>query len=175
MPRNRIDPEDLVLVAVRIVDADGPAELTLSNVAAELGVRPSALYTHVDGSAGLRDVVARRARRNLATSVQASAVGVSGPRALAAIATAYREFARDHPGQYRVSITTDHPTAGTDDVRSVLGAVFVASGLDHSAAEASAATAHASLHGFVSMEAGGGLTSAEHFSHMVELLSRLCR
>ncbi len=181
MPRRRIDPADLVSVAVRIVDVEGPEQLTLSNVAAELGVRPSALYTHVDGSDGLRRAVAHAARQNLARSVQASAVGVAGPNALAAIAKAYRHFAIEHPGQYRISITIGElePSAAEDSIRSVLTAVFAAAGLNEKDAAASAATAHASLHGFISMESRGGSApgpaGSDHFRHMVEVLGRLCR
>lgn len=180
MPRRRIDPADLLAVAVQIVDTDGPERLTLSNVASELGVRPSALYTHVDGSDGLRRAVAQAARENLARSIQASAVGVAGPRALHAIAHAYRLFAIDHPGQYRISITIEEaePVPAEATIRTVLTAVFAAAGLEADVAAASAATAHASLHGFVSMESRSGSAAepaSDHFAHMVEMLARLCR
>ncbi|NNE95085.1 MAG: hypothetical protein HKN24_03570 [Acidimicrobiales bacterium] len=171
----RIDLDSLLAVAVEIVDSAGPAELTLSNVAAGLGVRPSALYTHVDGVDGLRDVVAERARANLAQSVQTSAVGVAGADAVASIAVAYREFAHRYPGQYRVSLTTAAPEAPNHTpIGDVLQAVFVAGGLTSSEATSAAMSAHASLHGFVSMEASGSQIDDEHFSHLIELLSGMC-
>lgn len=175
MARNRIDLDALLAVALEIVDDDGPSELTLSNVASELGVRPSALYTHVDGVDGLHDVVAVRARSNLTKSVQSSAIGVAGADAVHAIAWAYRDFAQQHPGQYRVTIThaSNHPD-GTAGIHDVFEAVFTAVGLSDSDANAAATSAHASLHGFVSMEANGAISDDDHFAHLVRFLVRLC-
>jgi AcrR family transcriptional regulator len=176
MGRNRINFETLLSVALEIVDTDGPSELTLSNVAAGLGVRPSALYTHVDGVDGLRDVVAIRARTNLAESIQTSAVGVAGADAVQAIALAYRTFAQRHPGQYWVTITNAGvQTEGQSGIHEVLEAVFAAGGLPDSEARANATSAHASLHGFVSMEANGAVGEDAQFTHLVQLLAGLCQ
>jgi AcrR family transcriptional regulator len=176
MARNRIDLDALLAVALDILDhEDGPSDLTLSNVASGLGVRPSALYTHVDGVDGLHDVVAVKARSNLTKSVQTSAIGVAGADAVHAIAWAYRDFAQQYPGQYRVTITNafSHPSA-TAGIHDVFEAVFAAGGLSDSDAEAAATSAHASLHGFVSMEANGAVSDDDHFTHLVQLLVRLC-
>jgi AcrR family transcriptional regulator len=175
MTRKRIDFDTLLDVALDIVDTSGPSELTLSNVAAGLGVRPSALYTHVDGVDGLRDVVAVRARSNLTRSVQTSAIGVAGADAVQAIAWAYRAFAQRHPGQYWVTITNAevHPDA-TSGIHDVFEAVFVAGGLADAEADAAATSAHVSLHGFVSMEAKGAVADDAHFTHLVQLLAGLC-
>jgi len=175
LARTRIDVDTLLAVALDILDASGPSELTLSNVAAGLGVRPSALYTHVDGVDGLHDVVAVRARSNLTRSVQTSAIGVAGADAVVAIASAYRAFAQLHPGQYRVTITNSSVRPEeTSGIHDVFEAVFVADGLSDSAAAAAATSAHVSLHGFVSMEATGAVGDDAHFVHLVELLAGLC-
>ena len=61
--------------AMAIVDADGFDALTLSSVAARLGVGPSALYTHVDGLAGLHHAAGVEATRRLTVEVRDAAVG----------------------------------------------------------------------------------------------------
>lgn len=175
MARTRIDLDSLLAVALDIVDTEGPSELTLSNVAAGLGVRPSALYTHVDGVEGLHEMVAVRARSNLTKSVRTSAIGVAGADAVQAIASAYRGFAQRHPGQYWVTITNvEVQSDDTSGIHDVFEAVFTAGGLPHSEANAAASSAHASLHGFVSMEAAGDAGDDAHFSHLVQLLAGLC-
>lgn len=175
MARNRIDLDALLAAALDIVDTDGPADLTLSNVAEKLGVRPSALYTHVDGIEGLHEVVAVRARSNLTKSVQTSAIGVAGADAVQAIASAYRTFALRHPGQYWVTITNvEVQSDSTTGIHDVFEAVFAAGGLPEVEAAAAATSAHASLHGFISMEAAGDLGDEAHFTHLVQLLASLC-
>lgn len=44
MPRAGLDPEKVTEAAAVIVDAGGPAELTLARLAAQLGVAPPSLY-----------------------------------------------------------------------------------------------------------------------------------
>ncbi len=129
----------------------------------------------MDGIDGLHHLVALTARSNLTRSVQTSAIGVAGADAVHAIAWAYRAFAQRHPGQYWVTVTdAELQPDGTAGIHDVFEAVFVAGGLPDAEARTAATSAHASLHGFVSMEARGAVGGDADFTHLVQLLAGLC-
>ena len=56
-PRPGIDVDGIVAAAVALADAEGLAALTVRRVAAELGVAPMTLYTHVPGKGELTDLM----------------------------------------------------------------------------------------------------------------------
>lgn len=199
--RPRITADAVSEHAVRLVDERGLAQLTLSNLAIELGVRPSALYTYVSSADHLHGVVAFSARRTLVHRVRNSAIGVSGPEALRAMALAYRGFALDHPGQYQATLrapapdetddetpddaavddTTDGEGATTapnpqTELRELLALVFRSVGLDADSAERAAASMHSALHGFAALEVAstGRNGPNQDFEHLVDLLISMC-
>lgn len=176
MARIRIDLDQVLAAAVLIVDRGGLGDLSLSSVALHLGVRPSALYTHVEGSDGLHYVVAVNATNLLITSVRNAAVGVAGRDALLSMAMAYREFAVDHPGQYASTLvppTLDHSelVRANAELVALLAQVFATLGWEHQQAQAAARALRTGLHGFVALEVIGGTGDDEHFAHLVELLT----
>ena len=126
MLRNPLNTRGVTQAAMKLVDGDGFDALNLSAVAEDLGVGPSALYTHVDGLSGLRYLVAVQSTTNLATEIRNAAVGVAGNGALEAIGTAYRNFAHTNAGQFASTFLP--PLSDNDDLananRSLLD-VFV--------------------------------------------------
>ena len=157
MPRTRIDLDSVIAAAIELVDTDGLTSLTLSNVAHALDVRPSALYTHVDGAGHLHYVVAVAATDNLTTAIRNAAIGVAGHDAVIAVARAYHGFARQYPGQYAATLA---PPA-TDDVDldeacasllDVLGLVFRSLGLTEAQASGAAISLRSTLHGFLALQ-----------------------
>ncbi|MEM7272918.1 MAG: TetR-like C-terminal domain-containing protein [Actinomycetota bacterium] len=190
MPRSRIDRDAVLAAALGVVDAGGLEALTLSNVAEVLEVRPSALYTHVDGTSHLHYVVAVRATTDLTAQVRDAAVGVAGAEALLSMANAYQAFAAEHPGWYAATLAPP-PAEGDDgldqacaDLLGVMAAVMRGLGLSEDACQAAAVSMRAGLHGFVALqpprrEAGGtgraapgDDASVSHFTHLVEALIR---
>ncbi len=176
MARIRIDLEQVLAAAVVIVDRGGLSELSLSSVALHLGVRPSALYTHVDGSDGLHYVVAVHATNRLTTSVRNAAVGVAGRDALRSMAVAYREYAVAHPGQYASTLvppTDDHSelARANAELVALLAQVFATLGWEHAQAQSAALALRTGLHGFVALEVTGAMGDDEQFVHLVELLT----
>src|SRR6478735_7322489 len=95
MPRAGLSTAAVVAAAAEIADAEGLDRLTLARVAATAGVRTPSLYNHVES---LDDV--RRA----------------GDDALAAMAVAYRAYARRHPGRY--AATQRAPAEGDEEMRT---------------------------------------------------------
>ena len=154
--------------------------MTLAKVAAQLGVKSPSLYVHVDGLPGLRRRIAARGIRELTAHLQAAVAGRSGREALAALAEAYRAYARAHPGTYAATQNTanlEGPEAGAAAVLlDVVFAVLRGYALDEDAAIHAARVVRSALHGFVSLESGAGfgidLDLDQSFSLLVSVLDR---
>lgn len=112
MPRAGLTSDRVVRAAAELADEVGFEETTISAVARVLGVRVASLYSHVDGSTGLQEGVARLALDELADLAAAALAGRSGKEALVAFAATYRDYARAHPGRYaatRLRLSPDSP------------------------------------------------------------------
>ncbi|BFU43919.1 TetR/AcrR family transcriptional regulator [Krasilnikovia sp. MM14-A1004] len=158
----------VVAAAADVADKQGLAAVSLATVAATLGVRTPSLYAHVDGLTGLRRDLAHRARERLAAHLAAAAAGEPSPVAsLHAIARAYREFARAHPGLYAALLPV--PTTETDPAWTaraaepvqVLVTVLAELGITPSRHIHLIHTLRAVLHGFVDLELGHGFGPAD--------------
>jgi AcrR family transcriptional regulator len=111
-----LDRATLVRVAADVADRDGWDDLSLSQVAKEVGRHVTSLYAHVDGLDALRREVALLALEELADEVWRAALGRSRDEALVAIASVERAFARDHPGRHAAVMTFRR--AGDDELRA---------------------------------------------------------
>lgn len=178
-PTPRLSTDGLVAAAMAIVDDEGLDALTVSAVAADLAVAPSAIYTYCDGLRGLHTLVAVAATENLTTALRNAAIGTAGSDALDAMSEAYRSFALSYPGQF--TATLRHSTVNHDVLRAADAAllevfilVYVASGLDTQAARLAARSTRSAVHGFLALELASG-TNDDHddeFRHLVETLRR---
>jgi AcrR family transcriptional regulator len=161
MPRAGLDSERVVSAAARIADGEGLDAVTLARLAGELGVRAPSLYNHVNGRDGLLRALAIRGVRELTATMRDAAVGRSGGDALAATASAYRAYARAHPGLYAASVAApapddeEHQAAARDSV-DVVYAVLRGWELEGDDAVHAARAFRSAVHGFVALEAGGG-------------------
>jgi AcrR family transcriptional regulator len=172
MPRAGLDRDAVVRAAAELADADGLEGLTLARLAQRLGVRPPSLYAHVGGLDDLRARLARRGARELATALRAAATGRACGDALAAVADAYRAYARAHPGTY-AALQMPTGDAGAEVVE-VVAAVLRGYRLDGDDAIHGVRIVRAALHGFVVLETGGGfglpLDLDETFGRLVATL-----
>ncbi len=174
----RLDVDTVVSAAIELLDRDGAAALSMSNVAEVLGVRPSALYTYIDGAGHLHHVAAVRATINLTQSVRDAALGVAGEDALRAVAAAYREFARLHPGQYSASVAPpvavgEELARASADLHDLLALILRSTGLDEVTAAEAATTMRSTLHGFVALEAvEAHHVDPSHFDQMITVILR---
>lgn len=177
--RPRLNRSKVVDAAVALVDRDGPEALTVAALADTVGVKPPSLYNHIDGLGALQAAVALRALAELGAKVERAAVGRSGPRALRAVALAYRDFALARPGLYALT-QRSYEDAGADlqaagrDVVEVLLAILEGYDLEGDDAVHAARCVRSALHGFVLLESGGGfglaLPVAESFERLLTLL-----
>jgi AcrR family transcriptional regulator len=177
MPRAGLHPGAVVDAAARIADADGLEAVTLARLAADLGIRTPSLYSHVGGLEDLRRRLAARGAGELADAMLEAATGRAGGDALRAVAAAYREYAREHPGSYAAAQRAEWvgDDAGARAVR-VFTAVLAGYGLEGDAAIHATRGIRAALHGFAALEAGGGFgmpqSVDESFARLVTALDR---
>ena len=159
MAKQRIDRLAVIDAATRFVDnGGGLAELALGKIAADLGVRTSALYNHVDGVDGLRRALTARSSENLAGLLRDAAVGRSGAAALEEVALTYRRFAHEHPGQYASTLlpaseAIDGASEPQADIVRVIARILEGFDLTGDRAVHGARIVRSAIHGFVTLEA----------------------
>lgn len=160
-PRAGLDRKAVVQAAAMLVDTVGMEQLTLTRLAEHLGVRTPSLYNHVAGLAGLQRELALLSIQELLSRMQRAAIGKAGDEAIASIASAYRAFAKEHPGLYPLILRAPDPTdrelqvVGEEAVELVL-TVLKPYELSGDAALHVVRGFRSIVHGFVSLEAAGG-------------------
>jgi AcrR family transcriptional regulator len=161
MPRAGLGTTRVIDEAQSIADSVGVAKLTLTAVAAKLGVQVPSLYKHIASLDELQHQISLRARSDLTEQLERSAVGKSGDGAVRALATAYRRWALRHPGLYPSTLQAPVPGDAADletSERAVQVIYSTLSGFGLTGDDAIDATRalRSALHGFVALEAAGG-------------------
>jgi AcrR family transcriptional regulator len=172
VPRAGLSPDAVVRLAVEVVDAGGTtgfADLTLAKVAAKAGVAAPSLYKHVGSLADLRREVTLIAVGELTAASTSVTVGRAGADALRTLATAWRSYALDHPGRYAATQIGPDPDAPADaalrdaaaESVQVVVAVLRGFGLPDARLIDAVRAVRAGVHGFVTLELGGGFRMRE--------------
>lgn len=173
---------DIVSAAARIANTRGVEAMTLTAVAAELGVSTPSLYKHVDGRPVLLRLLTLRAMTGVTKAMTAAVAGRTGPDALRAAAFAWRNYALNHPGVYAAAgplpIATEPPMQDFVAIRAELvalvGGLLRSSGLDPERQIDVVRALCAGVHGFIVMEQAGvfafSRTAEESYAALVELL-----
>jgi AcrR family transcriptional regulator len=179
-PRTKgLDEATVVAAAARIADAEGLEAATLSRIAAELGVRPPSLYNHVESHAALMRAVALDSYAEFGDALRDAAVGRAREDGIRAIAVAYRGYAADHPSRYATTVRAParDDKEGQDLAMRGLApliAVLAGWGIEGDEATHLVRVMRSALHGFVSLEQGGGfgipLKIDESFDLLVDSL-----
>jgi AcrR family transcriptional regulator len=160
MPAPAKTSDEAVVAAARaIVERDGAGALSMQAVAAAVGVRPPSLYKRFAHREALLDAVVADGLAELRTRL-ADVADDRRPRlGLSRMAVAYRAFARRSPGLYALmyAARAESPAllelrrAAVEPLMAALAEILPA---DDRLPAARLLTAY--LHGFVSMEIGGG-------------------
>ena len=181
MPRAGLSTAAVVDAAAAVADAEGLEAVTLARIADSVGVRTPSLYNHVAGLDDVRRHLALRGVAELAAAMRDAAVGRARDDALIAMAHAYRAYATRHPGRYAA---TQRAPAEADPELSQAAAAAVETllsilrgyGLHDDDAIHAARAVRSALHGFVTLETGGGfglpVALDETFDRMVAALAR---
>ncbi len=88
--------EEIIDVAQRLLEVEGPESLTMRRLADELGIQAPSLYKHVSGKSEIEAALQQRALRQLTEAL-------AGTPDLPALAAAYRRWALAHPRLYELS------------------------------------------------------------------------
>jgi AcrR family transcriptional regulator len=91
---------DVVVVARRLLERDGPDALTMRRIAEELGIRAPSLYKHLPHKGALETAIIVDGFEEAAAAFEAAVDGDDDP--LSAFVAAYRAFASAHPHVYRL-------------------------------------------------------------------------
>jgi AcrR family transcriptional regulator len=170
-----LDAAAVVAAAGRIADAEGLEAATISRVAADLEVRPPSLYNHVANHAALMRLLAIESVEEIGAAITGAAVGRSREDALRAVALAFREYALAHPGRYATTVRAPDPAdteaaAASTAAISPLIAILAGWGIEGPDAVHLVRVIRSALHGFVSIEMGGGFGLPLDLDHSYDLL-----
>jgi AcrR family transcriptional regulator len=159
--RRTLDPAAVVQAAAALADEVGIEQLTLAQLAEQLGVKIPSLYNHISGLAGLRRELALLGVRELLKRMGRAAIGKAADDAIAAIAQAYRGFAHEHPGLYAATIRAPDPNdiellATSRELLDLVLTVLAPYSLRDDVALHTVRGLRSIVHGFVSLEATGG-------------------
>jgi AcrR family transcriptional regulator len=150
-----------VEAAGALADALGLDQLTLAQVATQLGVRLPSLYNHVAGLAGLRRELALLGLRQLYERMSRAAIGKAEDAAVLAVASAYRGYVLEHPGLYAATVRAPAPEDlelrhAAQAIIDVVLAVLEPYGLSEDAAIHAVRGLRSIVHGFATLELAGG-------------------
>jgi AcrR family transcriptional regulator len=144
-----------------MADAQGLDRLTLAGLAARVGIRLPSLYNHVDGIAGLHQDLARYGVRQIVEQASRAAIGKSSDAAIIAVAQALRTYILEHPGVYAATVRA--PAADDLELQQssqalidVILAVLEPYELAADAMIHAVRGLRSIVHGFATLEAGGG-------------------
>jgi AcrR family transcriptional regulator len=162
VPRAGLAPASVTEAGADLADEVGFDRLSMGLLAERLGVKTPSLYKHVDGLAALAHRIAVLAGNELADAIRDATQGRSGRDALVAGARAMRQYVREHPGRYaagnaaRPTGPDDPLIAAVDRVLASWAAMLHGYRLDPDRTIHAQRMLRSALHGFATLEAGGG-------------------
>ncbi|MBD2895136.1 hypothetical protein amrb99_40690 [Actinomadura sp. RB99] len=160
MARAGLSAERVTRAAAELADEVGFENVTVSALARRFGVKDASLYSHVKNVQDLRTRVAVLALAELADRAADALAGRAGKDALVAFASAYRAYAKEHPGRYTAArLRLDPETAAasaagrhSEMMRAILRGYNLAEPDQTDAVRLLGSV----FHGYVSLEEAGG-------------------
>ena len=179
--RERAQREELIVRAAReLAEAEGWEAVTTRRLAAEIEYSQPVLYSHFKGKSAIMTAVAAQGFEELVKELRAARTAVrGGSEALAAVAAAYTDFARERPALYDAMFThtvelqfatPDGPAYLREGFGELLQAVEPLAGDDDPGVLTE--TFWASLHGLAMLERSGRLPVPLHDERLRLLLGR---
>ena len=104
MPRVGLNTSDVVAAGADLADEIGIHSLSLAALAARLGVKPPALYKHVDSIGDLQHRIATLAMTELGDVLRDALQGNAGAHAIEALFITLRSYIAKHPGRYFATV-----------------------------------------------------------------------
>ncbi|MBA2680053.1 MAG: WHG domain-containing protein [Ktedonobacteraceae bacterium] len=182
--RAGLDQQSVIQAAADLADSSSLEDVTLATLAAKLGIRAPTLYHYVSGLDGLRRELALLGARQMARALGQAIMGFSGGEAVEVMAIAYRDFAHEHPGLYNAFQRAANPedTAlqeAQTEVLEIVLRVVAPSRSDRDSAIHTVRLIRSLMHGFVSLEIGGGFGFPqdidETFQRLVQVMVQVVK
>jgi AcrR family transcriptional regulator len=182
MPRARLTPLAVTEAGAALIDEVGFENFSMGLLAERLGVKTPALYKHVAGQADLVRRIAIVSMAEFADAIRDAIQGRAGSDALAAGAQAMRIYVREHPDRYAVADAA-RPTGPDDPLIPAVNRVVASWAamlrgyhLDSGQEIHALRMLRSALHGFSTLEAGGGFqidaSVDDSFTWMVDFLDQ---
>ncbi len=100
----QISHEMVLETACRLLESEGAENLSLSKLAAEMGVKAPSLYRYFGGKNELLKAINTRTMEQLVGVMQSAIREQSSQEQVLEMARAYREFARQSPSAYMLAL-----------------------------------------------------------------------
>ena len=100
MPRQGLNKEAVTNAATKLIEEQGIAAFSMNELARTLNIKTASLYAHVKGMDGLLTEIKLNTIRQMAAAEMEAIAGKEKDMALFALAEAYRNYAKEHPGLY---------------------------------------------------------------------------
>lgn len=175
--RRTLSSARIVEAAAEVADEQGFDQFTLAAVAKRCEVTLPGLYKHVECLDAVRRAVAVEAVREVTAAMALASAGLSGRSALFAACRAYRDFAAAHPGRAAALVRAPEPADAEHNAAAaaavgLLAAVIGGYGIEGDDAIDAVRSLRAVLHGFATLETGGGFGLARPaeatFRHLLD-------
>jgi len=162
VPRAGLNTAEVVRAGADLADEVGFGAVSLATLAERLGVKPPALYKHVDGIGDLQHRIATLAMTELGDALREALQGRSRADAIGALFTALQSYIAEHPGRYGATIGA--PFLGDDDPLLAAGTRLIDSlrallsgyGLRPDELDHAIRTLRCLVHGYALLRAGDG-------------------
>ncbi len=157
--QERLGRELIVAVALRLIDEQGMAALSMRKLAAELGVDPMAIYHYLPGKEAVLAALVEDVFSRLRVTPASGGVWQDRVRAFA---RAYRDVVRSHPNLVRhVVANAEVAATAALEASEALYAALVAAGLRPVTVVRAADLVVDYVHGFALAEAAGPLEQSD--------------
>ncbi len=153
----QIEPDDIVAAALRQLEANGWAAVSLRTVAGELGVKAPSLYRYYKHKGALEEAIVMAGSALMQQVLERAIRGSTGLARVERLAGAYLRFARSRKALYRF-MTEGAFEQDTSPTGKGLWRLVVAVVSEHTRKPddtAAAVALWAFLHGYVSLELSG--------------------
>ncbi|WP_298034499.1 TetR/AcrR family transcriptional regulator [uncultured Dysosmobacter sp.] len=160
MAKKGISRDVVLTKAVEMIERTGTPVLSMRELAEELKIKTPSLYNHVKGVNDLLADVSRYAAEELRKKLLMAIAGKNGDDALNALAGAYRNFAKEHIGLYKVtnSVSALPKTVSVEIGTLISEPIFLVLsqyGLDEEQSIHWQRVLRSIIHGFLSQEEAG--------------------
>jgi AcrR family transcriptional regulator len=157
--------QDVIAAAICCVDQEGSAALGVSRVARFLGIKPPAIYKHLESGAALERATVIEFWRQYLTECQKVIAGRTiNSSLLKELGHFNRNFAKVHPARYQVMMNVQLQLSDPDSadiiqqVLSFLRQALVAYDLNETQLIDAMRMLNAAIYGFVAVEQAGLMT-----------------